>query len=53
MKDHIILTFLDVPNGKEVLVKVPEELDRDGFATFIMTKLGENPTYVLINVTMF
>ena len=53
MKDRIILTFLDVPNGKEVLVKVPEELDRDGFATFIMTKLGENPTYVLINVTMF
>lgn len=53
MKNRIILTFLDVPNGKEVLVKVPEELDRDAFATFIMTELGNNPTYVMINVTMF
>ena len=53
MKDRIILTFLDVPNGKEVLINVPEELDRDGFASFIMTELGNNPTYVMINVTMF
>lgn len=53
MKDRIILTFLDVPAGREVLVKVPEELDRDAFATFIMTELGNNPTYVMTNVTMF
>ena len=53
MKNRIMLSFLDVPNGKEVLVKVPEELDRDAFATLIMTELGNNPTYVMINVTMF
>ena len=53
MKNRIILTFLDVPNDKKVLVNVPEELDRDAFATFIMTELGNNPTYVMINVTMF
>lgn len=53
MNDHIVLTFLDVPVGKEVIVKVPEELDRNGLASFIMKELGNNPTYVMINLTMY
>ena len=49
----IILTFLDVPNGKKVLVKVDDALDKWGLAILIMQTLGDNPTYVMTNVTMY
>ena len=52
MNDRIVLTFLDVPNGKEILVNVPEELGRLGFANFIAAGLDKNPTWVLTKVTV-
>ena len=52
MKDRIVLTFLDVPTGREHLINVPEELGRLGFANFIAADLDKNPSWVLTKVTV-
>jgi hypothetical protein len=53
MKEQIVLTFLDVPNGKEQLIKVPQDIAGPvQMAQFISAGLDHNPTWVLTCITI-
>lgn len=53
MKEQIVLTFLDVPAGKEHLIKVPQTIIGPvQMAKFISARLDRNPTWVLTCVTI-
>ena len=48
----ILLNFLDVPNGIEILDPVPNDIENAlDLANFISAKLTANPTWVLIQTT--
>ena len=53
MKEQIVLTFLDVPNGKEQLIKVPQDIAGPvQMAMFIAKGLDKNPTWVLTGISV-
>ena len=53
MKEQIVLSFLDVPAGKEHLIKVPQDIAGPvQMAQFISAGLDDNPTWVLTCVSI-